>query len=134
MPREERVVPLTGVESAPKAPVSSSTVAAEAFGVRVEVNGGHAGHVTGVLVHPANGAIGLEVTSPEWTRRFLPLVAATLADGVIEVHSPLLLVESCDAYLARGATICRDVASAEELCAAAGDDVSKVLVVGTATG
>ena len=88
--------------------------------------------MTGVLVHPANGPIGLEVTSPEWTRRFLPLVAATLADGVMEVHSPLLLVASCDAYLARGATVCRDVASAEELCAAAG--VSKVLVVGNGTG
>jgi hypothetical protein len=103
----------------------------EVLGARVEVDGKDAGHVTGVLVDPDQRAIGLEVTSVDSDRRFLPLVAATLSDGVVSVASPLLLVESCDAYIARGATICRDLACLEDLRATASAAVSTVLVAGT---
>ncbi len=79
------------------------------LGRRVNAAGEQAGHVTGVLLDGAGGVpIGLEVSAGGSAPKFLPWVAATVCDGSIELPSALLLVDSCDAYLARGAVVCRD--------------------------
>jgi hypothetical protein len=82
----------------------------DVLGARVLVDGVCVGHVTGVLVDEAHAeAIGLEVTSREDARRrFLPWVAATLIGRELVSPSSLLVVDSCDPYLRRGASICRD--------------------------
>jgi hypothetical protein len=95
------------------------TVGAEVLGARVEVAGEDGGRVTGILAHPANRAIGLEVTSPGSARRFLPLAAATLSDGVVDVASWLHFVDWLDTYVDAGATVFRDVAGLEKLRAPA---------------
>ena len=67
------------------------------------------GRVTGVLFDAAEQhVLGLEVTGSDLARRFLPWVAATSGDGGLVIGSPMLLVESCDAYLERGAVLVRD--------------------------
>jgi hypothetical protein len=109
--------------------VTSGRRIAKVLGAAVHVGGDHVGRVTGVLVRSPGEAIGLEVTSPDLSRSFLPLVAATLVDDVVDVRSPLLLVESCDAYIERGATVCRE--SAELDWSFAAGDVSPAVQVGT---
>lgn len=83
------------------------------LGTPVRVRGVLGGHVSGVLIDGGEThAIGLEVTSVDRARRFLPWVAAHFADGVVDADSPFLLVDSADTYLDRGAIVKRD---AEEL-------------------
>ena len=102
------------------------------IGRRVAVEGQDAGHVTGVLVEAMGSPIGLEVTDAALVRRFLPLVAAHTGSGIVKVASALLLVDSCDAYVDRGAVLCRDAACFSELARARGD-VSHSVAAGTAT-
>jgi hypothetical protein len=85
-----------------------------ALGARLLIDGAHVGDVTGVLLDKPDGSpIGLEVTSATAERRFLPWAVANAgAEGIVEVPSALLLVDSCDAYVTRGAVICRAPATA----------------------
>jgi hypothetical protein len=102
-----------------KQAATTPTLGAEILGARVEVAGEDGGRVTGILAHPANQAIGLEVTSPGSARRFLPLAAATLSNGVVGVASSLHFVDWLDTYVDAGATVFRDVAGLEQLRASA---------------
>jgi hypothetical protein len=79
------------------------------LGSSVRIHGVRVGHVTGVLLDAAETqALGLEVTSPDLARRFLPWVAGSVVDGVLETDSALLLVDSAESYVDRGAAVCRD--------------------------
>jgi hypothetical protein len=103
-----------------------------ALGSRVLVDGSHVGDVTGVLLDGPDGApIGLEVSSTSAERRFLPwVVVTTRGEGVVETSSTLLLIDSCEAYLRRGAVICREPATSTVVH---GADVSAVGRSGTRT-
>jgi hypothetical protein len=75
----------------------------------VRIDGVRVGHVTGVLLDVSETrALGLEVTSPDLARRFLPWVAGTVTEGVLEADSALPLVDLADSYVERGAVMCRD--------------------------
>jgi hypothetical protein len=81
----------------------------EILGAQLRVHGVTVGHVTGVLLDaPQVHAIGFEVSSPDGAQRFVPWVAATLGNGVVDAHSALLLVDSCDSYVDQGAVLCRE--------------------------
>ncbi len=110
--------------------MTPAAIGADILGARVEIDGEDAGHVTGVLVQPATGPIGLEVTGSGFGRRFLPLVAATMSDGVVDVPSAFVFVDSCDAYVARGAVPCRDAACVSEHVVAR-REVSAAVVAGS---
>ena len=79
------------------------------LGTSVRVRGVRVGHVTGVLLDATESrALGLEVTSPDLARRFLPWIAGRVTDGVLDAESSLLLVDSADSYVERGAVLCCD--------------------------
>jgi hypothetical protein len=80
----------------------------------VRVGGIRVGRVSGILFD-ASGTrvIGLEVASPDGARRFLPWVAATIANGDVWVRSALQLVDWSDTYERDGALVSRSPAEVE---------------------
>jgi len=79
------------------------------LGSSVRVRGVRVGHVTGVLLDSSEThALGLEVTSPDLAQRFLPWVAGSVREGVLEADPAQLLVDSAGSYVERGAVMCRD--------------------------
>jgi hypothetical protein len=79
-----------------------------AVGRNVLVEGESVGAVTGILLDRSQArVIGLEVTLRSVERRFLPTVAATLRDGIVEVGSTLHLVDPYEEYVRSGAVVWR---------------------------
>jgi hypothetical protein len=78
---------------------------------QVRVGDVRVGRVTGVLLDAARSRVlGLEVESGDLVRRFLPWVAASVANGVVRVRSALFLVDWSDTYDREGAFVARDPA------------------------
>jgi hypothetical protein len=80
----------------------------DVLGVGVRIQGQCVGHVSGLVLDASRtDVLGLEVTSVDARRRFLPRVAASSADGMVEADSVLHFVDSMDTYVSRGAYVCR---------------------------
>jgi hypothetical protein len=110
--------------------VTSPQAAARVLGRAVVVDGEPVGHVSGIFVDAVGARpIGLEVASTGRPARFLPSVAATQRGAAIVAASSLVLVDSCDQYVERGAVLCREQ---RELAALLDGWVSEVAAVGTA--
>jgi hypothetical protein len=91
---------------------------ADVLGAPVRVRDVRLGTVTGVVGDgPVERLIGLEVTSRDGRRWFLPSVAVSHEAGAIHVHSTLVLVETGDleGYGRLGAVVIRDPAELERL-------------------
>jgi hypothetical protein len=89
--------------------VRSEEILRRLLSASVRVQGARVGHVSGVLLDAAEThVLGLEVTSEDRVRRFLPWVAAHFANGAIDTDSALMLVDSADTYVERGALVKRD--------------------------
>jgi sporulation protein YlmC with PRC-barrel domain len=72
---------------------------------RVVMRGIELGRVVDVILDESTGrAIGLDVRCGDGAHRFLPLPAAQVDDGDVEVDSPLVLLETdqVDFYRSRG--------------------------------
>ena len=88
------------------------------LGAPVRLNDLRLGTVTGVYGDAGfERVIGLEVTSPDRGRRFLPWVAVGIEDGVVRLASPFVLVDTgeLDGYLRLGARVARDPAQLDGL-------------------
>jgi uncharacterized protein YrrD len=60
----------------------------------VRLAGMHIGHAVDLILDPSQGrALGLDVLCRDEVHRFLPLAAADVADGVIELSSAFALVD-----------------------------------------
>lgn len=84
---------------------------AEVLGAAVRMRDLRVGTVTGVFGDADFvRMIGLEVTSADGVRRFLPRVAAPMREGVVRLGSTLVLVETgeLDGYGRLGARVVRD--------------------------
>jgi hypothetical protein len=69
------------------------------------------GHIAGIYVDADHGrVIGLDVTCPEQTRRFLPWLAVEVDGGHVRADSALLLVDAGESYERLGARVIRDPA------------------------
>ena len=101
----------------------------DVLGTPVGVLGARVGHVSGVLPDASESCpLGLEVTAPDATPRFLPWVAAAFDDdGRIDAHSAFLLSDSCEPYLEHGAVLTRE----QERIARIAGEVSKEAFAGT---
>jgi hypothetical protein len=91
---------------------------ADVLGAPVRVRDVRAGTVTGVVGDGrVERLIGLEVTSRDGRRWFLPSVAASLEAGAVHVDSTLVLVETGDleGYGRLGAVVIRDPSELESL-------------------
>jgi hypothetical protein len=82
---------------------------------------------------PGTKLIGLEVSSADGGRRFLPWVAASVGGRVVEAASSLLLVDASDDYVRNGAIRFVDDASLDGLRATRDGEVQEVSVA-TASG
>lgn len=113
--------------------------------VRLRPSDLRVGTVTGVYGDAGfERVIGLEVSSPDGRRRFLPWVASSLDEGGVRVESAFLLVDpgELDAYMRLGARLVRDPAELDGLTVAPdgrierprGDGVSLELASGTHPG
>lgn len=90
----------------------------DVFGARVRVRGMRIGQVSGVVLDSSETrAIGLEVTAVDGHRRFLPWVAATISNGIVDADSALVLADTLDAYVERGAVVCHDLERLESFTA-----------------
>ena len=60
----------------------------------VRLHGIQIGHVVDVILDPTGEtALGLEVRCEDGRRRFLPMAAATPADGEVVIESPFALLD-----------------------------------------
>jgi hypothetical protein len=101
------------------APVSLAGI----LDAQVRVGDVRVGRVTGVLLDAAGSEVlGLEVESGDAVRRFLPWVAAIVANGVVRVRSALFLVEWSDTYDRDGAFVARDPTGLQGLSGPPSDD------------
>ena len=74
--------------------VPSGLSAEELLRLPVRLAGIHVGHAVDLILDPAQGrALGLDVLCKDEVHRFLPLVAADVEDGAIELSSPFALVD-----------------------------------------
>jgi hypothetical protein len=97
------------------------------LGSSVRIRGVRVGHVTGVVFDATEtSALGVEVTSPDSARRFLPWAAGCVADGVLDADSALLLVDPPDSPLERGGVLCRDPEYLSTLAAVDGGRLTAV--------
>jgi hypothetical protein len=84
------------------------------------------GTVTGVVCDARwERLLGLEATSMDGSRRFLPWVAVELREGVVGIGSSLLLVDTgeLDGYVRLGAVVVRDPMQLSDLGVGAGGEI-----------
>ena len=113
----------------------------ELLGATVRVGTVKVGEVEGVFVDDrARRAIGLEVSGSGGVRRFLPWIAARLAQGAVSVESALFLVDDGASYERLGARLARDREALDGFCAdtdgrlaTVEDAVSSSLAAGTSS-
>jgi hypothetical protein len=74
--------------------VPSELSAEELLRLPVRLAGIDVGHAVDLILDPAQGrALGLDILCKDEVHRFLPLAAADVEDGVIELSSPFALVD-----------------------------------------
>jgi hypothetical protein len=85
--------------------VPSGLSAEELLRLPVRLAGIDVGHAVDLILDPAQGrALGLDILCKDEVHRFLPLAAADVEDGVIELSSPFALVDGAGFEFYRGRT------------------------------